>query len=232
MSVEIRRGTSRFTTREPGRHTRHSFSFGQHYDPERVSFGRMTCHDDHHLRPGSGFSEHHHAGLEIVTWVLTGALEHTDSLGHTATTTPGTVAVQHAGAGVDHAEVAAQGVGATRFVQVWLTPDDDAVDAPASFESLPVDPEALASGDLVDTGARPRSGDARLLVARLPAGGSVTLPVAPLVHCFVARGALVRSSLAEPLEAGDAFLLDGETEARTVTAAVATELLVWTLPAR
>ncbi|WP_168929698.1 pirin family protein [Nocardioides sp. GY 10127] len=230
MSVEIRRGTSRFTTREAGRQTRHSFSFGAHYDPERVSFGRIVCHDEHTLRPGAGFETHAHEGLEIVTWVLQGALEHRDSLGHAHTLRPGTVGVQHAGSGVEHSEMAAADAGVTRFVQVWLVPD--APDAAPSWEHATPDPEALAAGELVETGARPLAGEARFLVARLSAGASVTLPTAPLVHCFVARGALVRSSLAEPLEAGDAFLLDGEDEPRTVTAAVDTELLVWTLPPR
>ncbi len=81
MSVEIRRSATRFTSRDTGRQTRHSFSFGDHYDPERTGFGAMVCHDDHHLRGGTGFDTHRHAGIEIVTWVVSGALRHRDSLG-------------------------------------------------------------------------------------------------------------------------------------------------------
>ena len=74
MSVEIRRSATRFTSRDTGRQTRHSFSFGAHYDPERTGFGAMVCHDDHHLRGGTGFETHRHAGIEILTWVVSGAL--------------------------------------------------------------------------------------------------------------------------------------------------------------
>ena len=124
MSVEVRRGTVRFLTRESGRSTRHSFSFGSHYDPENVAFGPMVCHDDHLLRPGAGFPDHPHRELEIVTWVLSGALVHADDHGHQGAVVPGTVQVLSAGSGVVHAEVAHESSGPTRFVQVWLTPDE------------------------------------------------------------------------------------------------------------
>src|SRR5689334_10082208 len=99
MSVEIRRGTDRFVDRAPGRRTLHAFSFGTSYDPERVAFGPMVCHDEHLLRSGEGFDTHRHADLVIVTWVLSGALTHTDSSGAATTLAPGQVAVLHAGAG-------------------------------------------------------------------------------------------------------------------------------------
>src|SRR3954468_17322701 len=122
VSVEIRRGTSRFVTREEGRETRHSFSFGEHYDPDNTRFGALVCHDDHRLRAGAGFAEHEHRDLEIVTWVLSGSVEHSDGTGGTggaSVVTPGTVQLLSAGSGVRHAEVAGAGTGPTRFVQAW-----------------------------------------------------------------------------------------------------------------
>src|SRR5689334_9158618 len=77
VTVEIRRGSARFVEREVGRVTHHSFSFGEHYDPERLAFGPLVCHDDHLLGSGRGFDTHHHSDLEIVTWVVSGALRHT-----------------------------------------------------------------------------------------------------------------------------------------------------------
>ena len=74
MSNEIRRGSRRFTERVPGRLSHHGFSFGSHYDPERLSFGPMVCHDDHLLGPGKGFEEHAHESLEIITWVVAGSV--------------------------------------------------------------------------------------------------------------------------------------------------------------
>lgn len=224
MSVEIRRGVTRFTTREQGRLTRHAFSFGEHYDPERTGFGPMVCHDDHHLRGGAGFDTHRHSGIEIVTWVVSGALEHRDSLGTSRVVRAGELALLSAGSGVEHSEVAVPGSGPTRFVQVWLSADDP--DAEPAYTPVEVD---LSTGELVDTGLRPAVEGARLLVGRVPAGTTVTLPAAARLHCFVARGALLRSSLAEPLEAGDAFCFEGEP-AHEITVAVDTELLVWVLP--
>ncbi|MBJ7357190.1 pirin family protein [Nocardioides sp.] len=218
MSVEIRRGTDRFVDRSPGRRTLHAFSFGTWYDPERVSFGPMVCHDEHLLRAGDGFDTHRHADQVIVSWVLSGALTHTDSTGSTATLTPGDVGVLHAGAGVEHSEVAA--APQTRFVQVWLTPT-----SPGGPTSYAVRPAPASTGSFVEV-ATPIPG-ATFWVCHLEDGQTVTSPAAPKVHVFVARGALLRSSLAEPLHAGDAFLFTDESPCQ-LTAGVETELLAWT----
>ena len=224
MSVEIRRSSTRFTTRAAGRQTRHAFSFGEHYDPERTGFGAMVCHDDHHLRGGTGFETHRHAGIEILTWVVSGALHPRDSLGTDTVLRAGEAALLSAGAGVEHSEIAVEGAGPTRFVQVWLGADDP--DAEPRYERAVPD---LGSGALVDSGLRPGVEGARLLVGRVPAHRPVALPHAPRLHCYLARGALLRSSLAEPLEAGDAFCFTDEP-AHEVTPAVDSELLVWLLP--
>jgi redox-sensitive bicupin YhaK (pirin superfamily) len=218
MSVEIRRGTGRFLTRGEGYFTRHSFSFGSHYDPENVAFGPLVCHDDHRLKAGAGFPDHPHRDVDIVTWVLSGSLVHQDSAGHAGVVHPGEVQVLSAGTGVVHSEVAGP-EGQVRFVQAWLTPAETGT--PPVYSITPV---TLIPGELtpvVTLGSR-----ARLLVARLAAGDTVTLPDEPLQHVFVAGGALTRSSLAEPLSDGDAFRITDEPRL-TVTAAVPTELMVW-----
>jgi redox-sensitive bicupin YhaK (pirin superfamily) len=216
VAVEIRRGSSRFMERHPARATWHSFSFGEHYDADRISFGPMVCHDDHRLSSGEGFPTHSHRDLVIVTWVLNGSLTHTDSSGSTAEVVPGSVAVLHAGAGVEHSEMASS--PQTRFVQVWLA--DDTEHEP-SYDVTPVD---VAGGSLVPV-VTPQAG-ATFSVARLEAGQTATLAPSALQHVFVARGALTRFSLAEPLHDGDALLMTAEP-AHEVTAAVPTELLVW-----
>lgn len=223
VAVEIRRGSQRFNERVDGRATWHSFSFGAAYDPDNVSFGPMLCHDDHWLSEGAGFAPHRHAGLVVVSWVLTGALRHTGPDGEQLVK-PGSVAVLHTGDGVEHAEVAS--APQTRFVQVWLEPDD-----PAEAPSYAVTPLAPVPGELTVV-ARPTAGTT-FSVARLEPGRSLTLPRTARQHVFVARGALRRSSLAEPLLAGDAFRITrdaGEDEPEhRLTAAVPTEVLVWDL---
>lgn len=228
MSVEIRRGVTRFTSRGEGRMTRHAYSFGEHYDPERTGFGPIVCHDDHVLRAGTGFDTHRHADLEIVTWVVSGALAHRDSLGTDAVLHAGDSALLSAGSGVEHSELAVGGAGPTRFVQVWLTPDEPQSE-PSYERGAGVADTAVPGAGLIDTGLRPGVAGARLLVARAAAGETLTLPAAPRLHCFIARGALLRSSLAEPLEAGDAFCFTDEPD-HDITPAVDSELLVWLLP--
>ncbi|MCY7395635.1 MAG: pirin family protein [Nocardioides sp.] len=218
MAVEIRRGSSRFNERVPGRATWHSFSFGSAYDPDNVSFGPMLCHDDHWLVEGVGFAPHRHSDLVVVSWVLTGALTHTGPTGE-HTVGAGSVAVLHTGPGVEHSEVAA--APQTRFVQVWLEPD--ASPAAPSYDVSPGDP---APGRL-SVVSRPTE-RAAFSVARLESSQSIVLPEAPWQHVFVARGALRRSSLAEPLLAGDAFRITDEPGHQLI-AAVPTELLVWGL---
>ena len=238
VTTEIRRGNARFTTREPGRLTRHALSFGPHYDPERLRIGTMVCHDEHVLGAGRGFTTHAHADLEIVTWVLAGGLDHRDSLGTEQRLGPGSVAVLSAGSGVEHSETAAPGE-ACRFVQAWLVPDE--AGRTPRYSAARVEPAALAGGLLTvasgsDAAARVPVGSAGadLAVARLEAGEQLRLPPvrqdAVVRHLYVSTGALLRFSLAEPLAAGDAFTSVGPLEDPevAVVAAVPTELMVWT----
>lgn len=224
MGVTIARGDRRFADRDRGRLTRHAFSFGSHYDPDRVGFGPMVCHDDHLLAEGRGFDTHRHQGVEIISWVLSGAVTHTDSTGTSATLHAGDVGLFSTGDGVEHTEVAA--APQTRFVQVWLGTGPS---AEVGYHAASPD---LAHSVWTEV-ARPLPG-AAFAVARLDGGEALTVPPAPRRHLFVASGALLRSSLAEPLQAGDAYLVDGvagEDEPYaadfTVTAAVPTELLLW-----
>lgn len=212
MAVDIRRGTDRFTERHDGRLTQHGFSFGSVYDPDHVRFGPMVCHDDHLLRNGVGFEEHQHGDLVIVTWVVSGAVEHTGPTG-SVIVPASSGAVFRTGASAVHAEVAA--APQTRFVQVWLA--DPAPPPVASYSLLPDPTDAVE----VLPGAT-------FSVLHLGDGETARLPAGPRVHAFVARGALLRSSLAEPLREGDAFLFTDEPS-HEVTAGVPTELLVWEL---
>ncbi|QBR93023.1 pirin family protein [Nocardioides euryhalodurans] len=222
MSTELRRGTRRLVSREAGRETFHSFSFGPHYDPANLAHGPLVCHDEHRLEPGAGFPDHRHTDLEIVTWVVSGELVHDG----TSVLRAGQVAVQSAGSGVVHSEVA--GGEAVRFVQAWLRPD--AVGGTPSRE--------VAEVSYVDGALTPVAGEgsalpvgvagATLAAGRLREGDAVTLPQAPLLHAFVVTGRLLGDDGA--LDAGDALRLTAEP-GPTLTAAEDAELLVWTFHA-
>jgi quercetin 2,3-dioxygenase len=231
VTVTIRRSSSRFVEREQGRRTQHGFSFGAHYDPEWLSFGPMVCHDDHLLGSGRGFEEHAHTDLEIVTYVVTGSLVHADSLGTSGVLEAGEVAVLSAGAGVRHSEMAAA-TSSARFVQVWLTPDQ--VGTPPAYARTSTRAAVPGAGlvPIAGAGSDLEIGvaGASYAVARLGANEKVILPAAARIHVYVVSGALQRSSLAEPLQAGDAFCFVDES-GHQVTAAAPTELLVWTFAA-
>lgn len=231
MSLDLRRGADRFLTTGPGRETTHAFSFGPHYDPARLGFGPMVAHNDDAVAPGSGYPDHPHTDLEIVTWVLRGALTHTDSAGARTVVGPGTLQVMSAGSGIRHSETVDPEAGPTRFVQVWVRPDQPGTQP--WHATTPV-ADALASGELVpvvsgrDAGALARIGTrgATLHVARLAAGTTVALPEAPRQHVYVARGAVT-------LEGSDAVLTDGDAVSlvdepgRDLVSEESTELLVW-----
>jgi len=219
----------RFSTREKGRRTQHSFSFGEFYDPERLGFGPLVALNDDLLGTGAGYDAHEHADVVLVTWVVSGALTHVDGSG--ATVQPaGELAVTVAGSGITHSERAAD--GPTRFVQMWLRPGGTGA-APSRRTTVP----DLAGGSLLavagQAGLPLDVPGATLWLAEVAAGATVELPAAPLVYVFLVSGALTRSSLAEPLSAGDAFEIRDEapTTAYAVTAAVPSSLLVWTFEA-
>jgi redox-sensitive bicupin YhaK (pirin superfamily) len=216
----------RFSTRESGRQTRHSFSFGASYDPERVSFGPLFALNDDLLGSGQGYAAHAHADVVLVTWVVFGDLRHTDETG-SSSLPAGSLAVTRAGSGTTHSEDA--GDAATRFVQMWLRPTRTGGDPVREVATPDLDPVGLVpvAGP---TGLALGVDGATLAIGDLVAGETLALPEEPRVYVFVVTGALTRSSLAEPLAAGDAFEISDETGLR-VTAAVPTRLLVWTFSA-
>ena len=239
-AVDVRRATSRFVTRSDRLHSAHSFSFGSHFDPTNTSHGLLTVHNEDVVSAGGGFDTHRHAGMEIVSWVLQGALAHEDSAGHRGVLTPGVAQCMSAGSGIQHSERnAATDAGhgePVHLVQMWVVPDQ-AGGAP-TYQHRSVADE-LSGPDLVpvvsglkahaDVAVRLRSSQAAFLVGRLEAQASLTLPEAPYLHLFVARGAITLEG-AGALSAGDAARLTASGGQR-VTATTPSELLVWQMHA-
>ena len=227
MGRAVYAASQRSSSRDAGRVTEHSFSFGPHYDPANLGFGPLVCHNDDHLDPGAGYAEHPHAELEIVTWVLEGALVHTDSTGARHVVQAGRAQVLSAGSGVRHSEVADAGSGRCRFVQAWLAPSVAGSEPSYVLGEGPATGSGLvtvAGGDGLPIGTT----GARLLVARLAAGDEVVLPEDPRQHVFAATGAVELDGLA--LRAGDAVRLTDEP-GHAVRATAPTELLVWSFTA-
>lgn len=237
MAVEVWRAGGRFTTTADRLTSRHSFSFGTHYDPANVGHALLVAHNDDVVLPGGGYDTHPHQDLEIVTWVLEGALRHEDSRGHDGLVVPGLAQRLSAGSGVLHAERndPRSTAGRTvRFVQMWVLPDEpggepsyaqqDVGDALGGGGFL-----TLASGlprDRAEAAVPIRQRNAALQVARPAAGRAVALPDAPYLHLFVARGTAHLED-AGTLGEGDAARLTAAGERRVTAGDAGCELLVW-----
>ena len=223
--IDIRPAESRAVTATDWLDSRHSFAFGQHYDPANTGFALLVASNDDVLAPGGGFTSHQHRDLEIVTWVLDGELVHTDDQGNRAVITPGVAQRISAGTGIEHTERNGSSERPVRYVQMWLLPDETGV-APSYEQRIVGQGNGLlpvASGRGHDAiGLRQR--DAVLWLGRLAPGQVVALPEAACVHLFVATGDVVIPGAA--LGQGDAARLTSEP-AVELTAVTGSELLIW-----
>lgn len=189
--------------------SRHSFSFGHYYDPAWMGFGALRVINEDRVDPGAGFPTHGHANMEILSYVLEGALAHKDSSGGGGVIRPGELQWMGAGHGVEHSEFNASQTEPVHFLQIWLQPDR--VNAPPAYAQRPASPAVaaghwtlLASPDGADGSLAIRQ-DARVLEARLGAGDLAEYTLAPTRRYWLhlARGRAVVGG--RTLEAGDAL---------------------------
>jgi quercetin 2,3-dioxygenase len=233
-SVDIRRASDRGTTTTDWLDSKHSFSFGDYYDPANTHHGLLLVNNDDVVAPGRGFGTHPHRDMEIVTWVLTGSLAHSDSMGNTGVIYPGLAQRMSAGTGVQHAEKNESTTERVHFVQMWVTPDEAGIEpgyqqAELGDRQLDGGLVTIASGMRDDAAITIHNKNAALHVARLKPGDAVELPAAPFLHVFVPRGAVTVEG-AGPLHEGDAARFaaaDGQRVASTEPA----EILVWEMHA-
>jgi quercetin 2,3-dioxygenase len=230
-TVDIRRANDRGVTTTDWLESKHSFSFGDHYDPANTHHGLLLVNNDDIVAPGTGFDTHPHRDMEIVTWVLRGSLAHRDSMGNSGVIYPGLAQRMSAGTGVQHSEKNGSDSEPVHFVQMWVVPDQSGI-APEYQQR-----EVELTGGLT-TIASGRSGDAAITIhnrnatlhgARMQAGDSVELPEAPYLHLFVPRGELTLEG-AGPLHEGDAVRFTASGGQR-VTATEPAEILVWEMHA-
>jgi hypothetical protein len=229
--IELRRAGERFTTNIGWLDSRHSFSFGGHYDPKETGHGLLLVNNDDRVRAGSGFSTHPHRDMEIVTWVLSGRLEHKDTTGHHGELYPGLAQRMTAGSGIWHSEMNPSTSEDVHFVQMWVLPDTESV-AP-SYQQLDINGELergglvpIASGQGHDAAIAIRQRGAVLWGGRLVAGESVAVPDARHTHLFVALGDGTLEG-AGSLVAGDAARLTGAGSPTFVAGPTGAEVLVW-----
>jgi redox-sensitive bicupin YhaK (pirin superfamily) len=173
------RGTAHFDWLD----SRHTFSFGNYYDPKQMGFGVLRVINEDRVQPGQGFGTHGHRDMEIISYVLDGALEHKDSLGNGSIIRPGDVQRMSAGTGVRHSEFNPSRNDEVHFLQIWILPERDGL-AP-SYEQ-----KTFAADQL--------GGTLRLIAARDGRDGAVTIHQdVDLYAARLARGEAVAHRLAD-----------------------------------
>jgi hypothetical protein len=187
--------------------SRHTFSFGDYYDPEHMGFGPLRVINEDRVQPGKGFGKHSHRDMEIISYVLVGALEHKDSLGTGSVIRPGDVQRMSAGTGVQHSEFNHSQSELVHFLQIWIVPDRQGLQPGYAEKKFPEAEKRgrlklVVSGDGRD-GSIPIHQDADLYATLLNEGDTVNHGFAPDRNGWiqVARGEVNVNGTA--LSAGD-----------------------------
>jgi redox-sensitive bicupin YhaK (pirin superfamily) len=214
-------------------HSFHSFSFADYFDPKHVQFGPLRVINEDRIAAGTGFGKHGHRDMEIVSYVLDGALAHEDSMGNRASIVPGEVQRMSAGTGVLHSEFNHNPSGETHFLQIWILPDRGGI-APG-YEQKMFGPEEkrgrlrlVLSPDGAEGSVRIQQ-QARMYAGLFDGDESATLALAPdrLGYVHLARGAAKVNG--HVLRAGDALKFESEPNV-DIEAGEGAEVLVFDLP--
>src|ERR1017187_6441674 len=208
-----------------------SFSFADYYDAAHMGFRALRVINEDYIAPAMGFGKHPHRDMEILTYVLEGAVQHEDTTGASETLVPGELQHMSAGTGVRHSEMNPSDSETLHLLQIWLVPNKPGIPPKYEQKRFPVEGQPnqlhlLASADARDGSFKIYS-DAELLAAKLEAGGSVS-------HTFklgngwlqVARGAV--SVAGGVLKAGDGLQLEGESSV-TISSDTGAESLLFDL---
>lgn len=231
--IELRRSAERGYADHGWLKSFHSFSFAGYHDPKHMGFGPLRVINEDRVRAGSGFGKHGHRDMEIISYVLEGALAHEDSMGNGSAIVPGDVQRMSAGTGVQHSEFNQDKAGTTHFLQIWIEPAQAGI--PPSYEQKHFDAASkrgclrlIASPDGADGSVKVHQ-DARVYAALLDGAERATHALAPgrSAYVHVARGALQVNG--ERLAASDA-LKAREVAEIVLEKGVAAEVLLFDLP--
>jgi redox-sensitive bicupin YhaK (pirin superfamily) len=227
--LDIRRATDRGRTHLAWLDSRHSFSFADYYDPAHMGVGDLRVINEDRVQPGAGFATHGHRDMEIISYVLDGALEHRDSIGNGSVIRPGDVQRMSAGTGVLHSEYNHSKSEVVHFLQIWILPNTGSL-AP-SYEQIHFDRAGLQGRLRVIASPDGRDGsvtvhqDALLYAAHLNGGEHVGYKVGDnrKAYIHIARGSLTLNG--KPLSAGDGAAVAGVNSVELATNQAAQLLL-------
>jgi redox-sensitive bicupin YhaK (pirin superfamily) len=211
--------------------TKHTFSFADYRDPRFMGFSALRVINEDKVAPGQGFPTHPHRDMEIVTYVLEGALEHKDSMGNGSIIRPGDIQRMSAGTGVLHSEHNADKTKKVHLLQIWIEPNQKKIEPSYEQKKIPAEgvltqiagPQALPDSVVLHQ-------DARIMLARLKKGSSATHRLRSLRKAWVqiARGSLLLNG--KSLHQGDGAGISEEEMISLSTPDEAAEALIFDLP--
>jgi len=232
--ISVRHAEDRGTANFGWLNSQHTFSFGHYHDPQHMGFGPLRVINEDRVRAGAGFDTHGHRDMEIISYVLEGALEHKDSLGTGSVIRPGDVQVMSAGTGIRHSEFNHSKADPVHFLQIWIMPDREGLKPRYDQKAFPADEKRgrlrlVASSDGAD-GSVVIHQDARLYASVLDMGERAVHELRPgrNVWVQVARGAVTVNGTA--LRTGDGAAVSNEAAISIEATTAGTEILLFDLP--
>lgn len=210
----------------------HSFSFAGYNDPQFMGWGNLRVINEDRVAAGRGFGKHSHRDMEIISYVLTGELAHEDSMGNVKTIPPGDVQRMSAGSGVTHSEFNHAPDQETHFLQIWIEPLRHGIEPGYEQKSIPLQTKKgclrlIASNDGADNSVK-MNADANIYAGLFDGDSAAHLELNPARKAYVhlVQGTLLVQG--QPLEAGDALMVEGEM-ALTLEHGIGAEVLVFDL---
>jgi quercetin 2,3-dioxygenase len=231
--IQVRRANERGRAAFGWLDSRHTFSFGEYYDPKHMGFGPLRVINDDRVSAGAGFGTHGHSDMEIVSYVLEGALEHKDSLGTGSVMRPGDVQRMSAGTGIRHSEFNPDPNAPVHFLQIWIEPERDGL--PPSYEQkhFPLEERRgqlrLVASQSAREGSLAIHRDADVYAAVLDEGKTVThaLRAGRQAWLQVARGEVELNG--QPLAEGDGAAISEESRLEIRGRSADAEILLFDL---
>jgi quercetin 2,3-dioxygenase len=172
--LQVRKSEERGNANHGWLHSKHTFSFGHYHDPKHTGFGPLLVINEDRVEPGQGFGTHGHRDMEIISYVLEGALEHKDSMGTGSVLHYGDVQRMSAGTGVRHSEFNGSTTEPVHFLQIWIQPDVTGI--PPSYEEKHFTPES-------------KQGRLRLIASKDGRDGSVLVHQDAAIYAGILNGA-------------------------------------------
>jgi len=210
----------------------HSFSFAGYYDPNYMGWGNLRVINEDRIEPGTGFGQHSHRNMEIISYVLSGELAHQDSMGNIKGIPPGDVQRMSAGSGVTHSEFNRAEGSITHFLQIWIEPNVQGIQPSYEQKTIPAAEKRgvlrLVASPTGEQGSVVMHADAKLYAGLFDGHETTTLKLDPYRKAYVH---LIRGELkvnGQKISTGDALLLEQESQVQ-ITDAKKAELLVFDL---